>query len=492
MRKIFTPLSFIFVAIFFTTVSSAQITLNFHPNASAGKDATITSLNPTNNYGTDPDYAAIAWTNGGTSFTERGLLAFDLSSIPQNATITSATLSLYCNTQSSNTQLSSGSNAALIQRITSTWNENTVTWNNQPSSTTQNQCVLSPSTSSTQDYTNIDVKNLIGDMVNNPSISFGFMLQLQTESIYRSLVMSSSDHPDSTKWPRLVITYTPPPCPNSITLRPNAVSGKDAYIESYNTTINYGTSANFAAIAWTGGGHSFVSRSLIDFNLSTIPAGATINNAYLSLYCNTTSDHTELNSGSNASFIQRITYAWDENTVTWNNQPSTTPVNEVTLPQSISQTQDYPNINVTQLISDIRNNPSTSFGMMIQLQTEAVYRSMIFASSDHSDSTKWPMLKVCYTPLGTGIQEVNNDVNHFVSVYPNPAQQVSTLAITLNSPGEVIYRIYTINGQLLQNENKGFMSQGDHQFEVSISQKGVFFIEVEIDGTIYRRKIAIL
>lgn len=52
-------------------------------------------------------------------------------------------------------------------------------------------------------------------MRQNPNTSFGLMLKLQTESTYRSIIMSSSDHADSTKWPKLVIDYTNPPRTNN-------------------------------------------------------------------------------------------------------------------------------------------------------------------------------------------------------------------------------------------------------------------------------------
>ncbi len=198
---------FMLLAIFFANNMIAQVTLNLHPNATNGIDALIDNSSATTNYGTSPDLAAWAWTSGGITIA-RGLLKFDLSSIPSTATITSATLSLYCNTASSVTQLNSGANACLLQRITSTWTESGVTWNNQPTTTTVNQDTLAQSTSTTQNYPSIDVRNLVIDMINNPSTSFGFMMKLITESTYRSMVLSSSDNSDSTKWPRLVIVYT--------------------------------------------------------------------------------------------------------------------------------------------------------------------------------------------------------------------------------------------------------------------------------------------
>jgi gliding motility-associated-like protein len=193
----------------------AQTTiLTLRPNALNGKDALIDNRTPVTNtnFGNDVDLASWAWTLGGAPTIARSLIQFDLSLVPSNATINSVKLSLFCNTTSSVTQLQAGANASYLKRITSSWNENTVTWSNQPTTTNSNQITLAESTSQKQDYLNTDVTNLVIDMINNPSNSFGFMLQLQTESTYRTMLFSSSDHPDSTKWPMLVITYTIDTC----------------------------------------------------------------------------------------------------------------------------------------------------------------------------------------------------------------------------------------------------------------------------------------
>jgi hypothetical protein len=59
-----------------------------------------------------------------------------------------------------------------------------------------------------QDYSGIDVTTAISDMINNPTMNFGFVIQLQTEMQYRSLDFASGDCTDSTKWPKLDIYLT--------------------------------------------------------------------------------------------------------------------------------------------------------------------------------------------------------------------------------------------------------------------------------------------
>jgi hypothetical protein len=71
----------------------------------------------TTNFGSNPIFE-VRPDNGAD---RRGLLRFDLSSIPSNATITSATLYLYERDNKSG-------QITYLYRVTSSWNESTVTW----------------------------------------------------------------------------------------------------------------------------------------------------------------------------------------------------------------------------------------------------------------------------------------------------------------------------------------------------------------------------
>src|SRR6187549_2651072 len=74
----------------------------------------------------------------------------------------------------------------------------------------------------------------------------------------------------------------------TLTLQPNASTGKDAELFSCipcgYSTRNFGSIAENCAIAWTKNGADHKIRSLIQFDLSSIPAGSTIMSATLSLF----------------------------------------------------------------------------------------------------------------------------------------------------------------------------------------------------------------
>lgn len=199
---------------------------------------------------------------------------------------------------------------------------------------------------------------------------------------------------------------------NSITLQPGPTDGKDAMISNYYDYLNgnYPNYPYFITNASNSGGN-FVYRSLIDFDLSLVPANATISSATLSLWFPPNTDNYiqySYSPDSNISYLRRVTSNWLENTVTWNNQPTTTTINQIVIPASTSTTQDYPNIDVTSLIQDIVNNKATSFGMEFLLATEQYYRMMIFASSDFSNPLKRPKLVVNWlSPLSCSISKTD-------------------------------------------------------------------------------------
>jgi hypothetical protein len=204
--------TFIFLCFFFLSCnedSGIENTLNLKPGSEKGKDAQVWSYDPQGalDRGTNrQDIVAYEWTKDGEATTKYGLIEFDLSSITTTQ-ILEAKLLVYHDPTSADeihSQLS-GSNEIMVQRITSSWNEN-LGWNATPSTTSSGEIRIPASTSETQNYT-IDVTNLVQNMVDDPENSFGFLFKIETKQFYRSVGFASSDHSNPDLHPELIVTY---------------------------------------------------------------------------------------------------------------------------------------------------------------------------------------------------------------------------------------------------------------------------------------------
>ncbi|HUS02801.1 MAG TPA: DNRLRE domain-containing protein [Chitinophagaceae bacterium] len=151
--------------------------------------------------------------------------------------------------------------------------------------------------------------------------------------------------------------------------------------------------------AWTAQGAPETYRGLMKFDFSTIPAGATIESATLTLYAmpipqggNVTDAHFGT---ANAVYIQRLTSSWTTtvNPFTWNSPPSATNINQVTIPQSTGPYQTDV-VDITTLTRDVIANGNNGF--FFKMINENIYNIRQWASSRHADPTKRPKLVVIY------------------------------------------------------------------------------------------------
>lgn len=190
----------------------------------------------------------------------------------------------------------------------------------------------------------------------------------------------------------------------TLTIGPGA-NWTDNLLNYSNPNYNYATYGNFAANAWSNGGF----RSLVKFNLNSIPTGANIQSATLYLYSNPTvtsssawNGNSQL-SGSNAVFFEKVTENWSESNVTWNNQPATTTSGRIWFPPSTSTTENI-QVNITSFVQSWIDNPSANYGMKMRLENEVQYRSRTYASENHTDTNIRPKLVITYTaPLGCDV-----------------------------------------------------------------------------------------
>ena len=180
-------------------------TIVIQPGPDDGKDAGIESYSPNNNSGDSPALE-IGHTNLLPKTEDRFLIKFD---IPFDLEIVSASLFLY-GWYSSNDLVSP--TVVDVKRITESWDEYTVTWDNQPSSDLKVFDTKTPSfLAGEEDWCEWDITDLVTGWANGDYNNYGIMLVSRADDLpIRHYVVYTSDIEDFgyeiTVAPRLEIT----------------------------------------------------------------------------------------------------------------------------------------------------------------------------------------------------------------------------------------------------------------------------------------------
>ena len=174
---------------------------------------------------------------------------------------------------------------------------------------------------------------------------------------------------------------------DSIVLQPGP-EGKDASVINFIglSGTNYGSSDIFMGIGFISTGAAF-----IEFDLSSLPEGATIISATITL-------HAEYRDGQ--IYFRPVISPWDEMSVTWDNQPGTL-LPEISYPISRGE-PDGPcymgcawEFDITSIVQYWSDN--SNFGIWVAADTPGFGWWM--ASSDNLTYAK-PKLTVEYSTLG--------------------------------------------------------------------------------------------
>ncbi|WP_276482227.1 DNRLRE domain-containing protein [Paraflavitalea pollutisoli] len=406
----------LFLGILFALSTFAQtqqcVTLRGKSGTGNFRQWLISSYSPYESDTTGPEIVAAAWTcnaNGYPSCNFRSLLWYNISQVPTNATIVSARLYLTAHQSAINAisgQPTYGTaNSSVLQRVTNPWGPN-AGWTNIPAATTTNQKILAQSISTVQDY-EIDVKDFVQQWVSNPATNHGMLLKLQNEVAYNSMIFYSGKAPEAVQ-PRLEICYTVPPppvtCNNSVIIRGDRLSGRFKQLHLSTMDNNHGdySQPEITAAAWTCNANGFSTcnfRSILQYDVSQVPAGATVTSATLHLYA-----HKNALNGyagqptygnANAALLQKVTTPWSLTNTGWGNQPAVTTAGQRVLAQSTGTAQNY-TVDMKDLVQYWVNKPDSNFGALLRLQQEFSYNSLIFYSGQAPDSLQ-PRLEICYT-----------------------------------------------------------------------------------------------
>jgi len=146
----------------------------------------------------------------------------------------------------------------------------------------------------------------------------------------------------------------------------------DVFIAERYPTSNYNAYPTNAVGFYNTGSGDFSCGGLIKFNLNALPANSTITKATLSLYYadnNAGSGfvvHTLPNSSTqNNIYLQRIIQDWSLSTVNWSIKPSVTSLDQLLLPKPSSTSQNYANLDVTQMTKAMAANGNYGYSLNI-------------------------------------------------------------------------------------------------------------------------------
>ena len=191
--------------------------LFFQPGPDGGKDAMISNIDPDKNFGTYTYFEASYMTAEPTVTvmrTRRSLIWFDLSALPKSAIIKKVVLKLFYDVPipwDSTIFVLSNATApkpyGVIQQIIEPWEENKVTWNNQPKTTEVNQVFIQPFIRSTN-FIEVDVTGLIVLPVSNVLPNNGMLLKLSSNEKFKGFRFTSSDFSEASMRPQLSVQFT--------------------------------------------------------------------------------------------------------------------------------------------------------------------------------------------------------------------------------------------------------------------------------------------
>ena len=178
--------------------------------------------------------------------------------------------------------------------------------------------------------------------------------------------------------------------PASATTVTIAPSDADAWLAQDPANVNFGTRDYFRVRSYAGNNY----RSLVHFDLSSLPAGVTIESTILYLH------KTNIIGDDRTHNAHRVTADWTETGVTWNNQPSY----DSTATDSVSTGSAYETWVEWNVTSDVQLfvDGTQNYGWLIKDAVEDIGfppRGWDYYSREKGDYRR-PKLEVTYTEGG--------------------------------------------------------------------------------------------
>lgn len=393
-------------------IYQAEIVQIYQPGAGEGKDS---SLHGGSQAGKNYGASSPIWIDN--LVPHHGVFQFDLSGIAPLANILDAQLEVYVESIDDVT-----STEVSLHRLTQAWVEGTGDSSGSPADGADFNTYDSTNAwaSAGGDYDPVaaasitvssgnaswyqwSIAELVGDWVAGTQANYGFLMLGGSTGVLEKMRVASSDSPDATKHPRLTVTYVCECGVSGSSSNRELTSDVDTYVATGSnpnlSTTNFGNNLRL-----TVGNHTNIERSLLYFDLSTIPVAATITSATLELNYEGSGTLTD-----GTIEVYRIDTDWLELEATWDipqtGQAWSGGSFDTTLMASNTVSESEVNQFIPFLVGDLvrswHDGSQLNQGLLLSAIGGAGYGTGRFTSSDNANNTLHPRLTVNYTcPCG--------------------------------------------------------------------------------------------
>ena len=242
---------------------------------------------------------------------------------------------------------------------------------------------------------------------------------------------------------------------------------QDAYVSQYNPNTNFGAEGSLVLFSNLFNFNN-IARSLVEFDLSSIPQGTPVIYAVFHVYM-----YNQAGTDFDVD-IHRVLMPWLEMDVNWNNQPAHDTNIVATLPY---QGYDWWHFNITDLVQLWINEPGINHGFKMKFRIEqypdSLGRTAYFYSRDTSFNQP-------HLDLTLGVEEHQTNELTTLSLAPNPASRSTTLKMNSPYDGSSRIALYDIQGRLIRVICEDSRLIGDRELSIDVKTipVGIYFLKI--------------
>jgi hypothetical protein len=247
----------------------------------------------------------------------------------------------------------------------------------------------------------------------------------------------------------------------------------DTLVTLFNPDTNFGSQAYLI----TYDHYNEPWRSYLRFNLSSLPDGAIIDSATLSLYAFQIPFPSPT-----VSIYHDFGNTWVESVLTWNNQAYPTGINLTTEDTKDVSTVGWWNWSVKNMIENSTSNGYGNISILMKTpETYGGYREAIFYSREYSDSTKRPNLTITYTLSETAFNQLVYNTG-WQAVFINSTQNMTSIRSMMNSSNVQWIAHWNATSQKFETYKAGWSYRATN----NASAGEAVYLKVANNDTVYR------